>query len=200
MMSAVPPPRPEPPRSLRRPGAPAAWLQIALAFGVLTSGIAIGACGVVVFGRDALLRRALGAPEMIPGQVMDRIGADLRLTPEQAAEVQAAIAKRMARVDEIRSSSRDEIRSEFDGLREDVAALLDADRARLWRQRFEEARHAGYQPPPPPEPGRWQAPPGAGPRPGGEGMPPAPAGEGGPPPPAGSPGAVSPPPDGPPGR
>lgn len=183
-MEQSPPAAPVRPTAVLPPRRRAGWLPTILALATLLSGVVIGACGIVVVGRGPLLRYVMGSPDMVPAEAMDRIGRDLQLTPAEREAVQAIVYRRMQRVEEIRTQGRADVREQLDGLRDDVASVLDAEKARRWQKRFEEARNAGYAPPPP-EPGRWQPPPGgAGPREGPGGLPPGrePNGPQGPPP------------------
>jgi hypothetical protein len=184
-MEQTPPTGPRSPTAVRPPRRQAGWIPAALALATLLSGIAIGACGIVVLGRGPLLRYLMGSPDMVPVEAMDRIGRDLQLTPAERQAVQAIVYERMQKVEEIRTQGREDVSEQLDSLRDDVAKVLDAEKARRWRKRFEEARNAGFAPPPP-DPGRWrpppgmegQPPPGGGQRPGGPPGPPP--GEGGP--------------------
>jgi len=124
------------------------WRQTGLALLVLLSGIVIGACGAVIIGKQMLVSSIARGPDDMPGEVVDRIAMDLRLSPDQIAQVHEIIGRRMRRVEEIRSSHFQDVAQEFDLMRDEVAQVLPPEQARMWRQRFDEARRLGFAAPP----------------------------------------------------
>jgi len=138
------------------------WRQTGLALLVLLSGIVIGGSGAVIIGKQMLVNTVARGPDDIPGEVVGRIAMDLRLSPDQMAQVHDIVSRRMRRVDEIRVTHLEDISRQFDLMRDEIADVLPADQARMWRQRFEEARRLGFSGPP--QPGPWGGPGGPGPQ------------------------------------
>lgn len=130
----------------------ARWRELLLPLAILVLGIVIGASGTIVFGRGLLLQRFLRPADAIPGDVIQRVGDELRITPEERSKLQGIFEEHMRKVETIRVEGRASVSKELDSLREEVADVLGDERAEQWRARFEEARRAGARPGPP---DRW---------------------------------------------
>jgi len=133
---------------LPRPGRSRSWLPLVLAVAILLLGIVIGGSAVILFGRSLVVGHP-GPAVGIPPDAVSRIVRDLAVTDDQRRAAEDAIFRRLRRIEDVRDKSITDIEAEFDGMREDVAKLLDEQQAKRWRERFDEARQEGFRPPPP---------------------------------------------------
>lgn len=118
----------------------------------LLVGIAILFCGMLI--GSGLTMRVLWNrvtdivqhPDQLPQRITQRVNRFLDLTPEQQTKVQDILAKRQLSIEALRRQVYPNIQSEMDGLRDDVAAILNPDQARRWKERFEQLRTRWWPP------------------------------------------------------
>lgn len=115
---------------------------------ILLCGIFIGSGGtvIVVF---RLLTHAIHHPEEIPTRVVNRLRFNLDLTDKQAAKIKIIITKRQKTIQAIRRETQPRLERELDGIRADVAAVLNPEQARSWKKRFDYFRKLWIPPLPP---------------------------------------------------
>jgi hypothetical protein len=126
-----------------RPAAPSRWRAVALALVIFVSGAVAGAAVSLTLARRATLS-ALRRPELVPARLAARMRTRLHLTPDQETAVARIIATRQAAWLAVRRSVRPQVEAELEGLRSDVAAVLDPQQALAWNRWFGRLR------------GRWE--------------------------------------------
>lgn len=124
-----------------RTGGPRRKRWRAILFGaiILLGGIAIGAGGTVIVLHRALTY-AIHHPEVAPERVSERIRRKFDLSQGQTARVKSIIAARQKNLQALRRQWQPHAEKELDGIREDVASILEPDKARRWRERFDALR------------------------------------------------------------
>jgi hypothetical protein len=96
--------------------------------------IGSGATVIVVY---KMVVHAIRHPEEAPARITERVRNKLDLTDEQAAKVKEIVARRQKAIQAIRREMQPRIEKEVDGARDEVAALLDPEKARKWRERVD---------------------------------------------------------------
>lgn len=126
---------------------PRRWRAVLLGIVILICGALIGS-GVTVIVIHKMVLHAIRHPEQTPMRITKRIQSKLRLSDEQAAKVREIITTRQKAIQAIRRDVQPRVEKELDGAKEDVAALLNPEQARQWRERFDYLRKTWIPEPP----------------------------------------------------
>jgi hypothetical protein len=126
------------------------WRGVLLGVVILVCGIVIGAGGTVIVVHRAL-SHAIHHPEEASERASQRLRRKLDLTEEQTARVKSIIAARQQKIQALRRQWQPLVEDELLGLREDVAAVLEPEKAKRWRERFNGLRDRWIPRLPPPE-------------------------------------------------
>lgn len=115
------------------------WVQVLVLLGVFASGLCVGAAGMSnhILGR---MRHYRESPELFPSEITVSLTGQLGLSEQQASKVRQHIAKRHARITEIREQSAPQILREFAKMEREVASELDAKQQKLWKEKVDWAR------------------------------------------------------------
>jgi hypothetical protein len=119
-----------------------------LGIAILIMGALIGS-GITVIVVKKMVLHAVSHPEEAPARITKRIQSKLDLSGEQAAKVRSIIAERQKALQAIRREVQPRVEKELNGVREDVAALLEPEKARQWRERFDYLKRLWVPAPPP---------------------------------------------------
>lgn len=125
-------------------------LQLLLGILIFACGIGVGVGGVVIFGREWMLRDIRRPPD--PRQAAHDLTEGLGLTPEKRTEVEAIIVRHIETGGELREEHLQQVMEDMKLMEDEVAQVLDAETARKWRQRIEELPplgRGGHRGPPP---------------------------------------------------
>lgn len=128
------------------PARPLPWRQLVLGLVILLCGIAIGAGGALILGREALVHTIRGR-DPNPHELTGRMGERLNLTAEQRKRVEAIVSERMGAVREIREESRPRIGEQMQLMQKEVAEVLSDEQKAEWRRWFREVQRARPGPP-----------------------------------------------------
>lgn len=123
------------------PARPKRWRIVLLGIAILMLGALIGS-GVTVIVIKKMVLHAISHPEKASARIANRIQRKLDLSAEQAAQVRSIIAERQKALQAIRREVQPRVEKELNGLRDDVAALLEPDKARRWRERFDRLKRS----------------------------------------------------------
>jgi hypothetical protein len=115
------------------------WRPLLLGVLILVCGIAIGSGGTVVVMKRMILR-AIQHPERIPQRITDRMRGKLNLTEDQATKVKAILTEHQKKIQALLRQIQPGVNEEFVKAKEDVAATLNPDQAKKWRERFDRLR------------------------------------------------------------
>lgn len=115
------------------------WRAFFLGVVILVCGMVIGAGGTVVVMKHIILH-AIQHPEEAPQRITDRVRGRLDLTEAQATKVKAILAERQKKIQALRRQVQPEVEKELEKAKEDVAAVLNPDQAKKWRERFDHLR------------------------------------------------------------
>jgi len=126
---------------------PRRWRAVLLGIIILICGALIGS-GVTVIVIHKMVLHAIRHPEQTPMRITNRIKSKLGLSDEQAARVREIIAARQKAIQAIRRDVQPRVERELEGAKEDVAALLNPEKARQWRERFDYLRKTWIPEPP----------------------------------------------------
>ncbi len=148
-MTGTHPDIPSSPLELPVPRKRRPWRSLLLGLIILLCGILIGA-GITVITLQKAVLYAIHHPEQVPNRLTERLRGKLHLSDDQAKKIRAILNERQHAFQALRRATRPKVERELDRLREEVAAVLDVNQARKWRQRFDRLRRQ-WMPPPPPE-------------------------------------------------
>jgi hypothetical protein len=126
------------------------WRSLLLGLVILFCGILIGA-GITVIALQKVVLYAIHHPEQVPSRLTERLRGKLGLSDDQAKKIRGILKERQRAFQALRRATRPKVERELDRLREEVAAVLDANQARKWRSRFDRLRRHWMPPPPQPE-------------------------------------------------
>jgi len=113
--------------------------MVLLGLVILLCGMVIGSAATLVVARRAVVHAVLH-PEEMPERAAERLGRRLDLSAKQQAQVETILRHRLLALAHIRERIRPHIDRELDELREEVAAVLDEEQARQWRDDFRRLR------------------------------------------------------------
>jgi hypothetical protein len=125
--------------------------SILLGMVILLAGIAIGS-GVTLFVVHRLVLHAIHHPEEAPYKVSSRLQSKLDLTDAQTATIRDIVAGRQKHIQAIRREAQPKVQRELEAAREDIAAVLNPDQAKRFREQFDRLRNR-WMPTLPPPPG-----------------------------------------------
>jgi hypothetical protein len=120
---------------LQSPRRRGKWKTVALGLAILLCGMLIGAGGAVICVQKILVY-AIHHPEEAPARMTARLRKKLHLSDDQAARVKAILSERQKAIQAIRRETQPKVMKELERTKEEVAAILSPDQARLWRSRF----------------------------------------------------------------
>lgn len=112
----------------------------------MVAGLGLGVIGLHVF-----MSYQFKHPNRMYTQLVDKLSVGLDLTPEQKQKVDEITRQKKAEFENlITHEFRTLGNAHFDSLRDAVAGALDPERAKLWRDQFEQFRAKSLPPFPPP--------------------------------------------------
>jgi hypothetical protein len=123
---------PLPPPSGGRRG----WRMVAAGAAILACGMAIGWAGTLYWFQNRV-RQMRRDPGKVTAELTARIRSRLGLSADQTARVEAALTRRQETLTEIRGEFSPRIRAQFEGMRQDVAAVLTPEQAGIWARESE---------------------------------------------------------------
>ncbi|MBI4961670.1 MAG: hypothetical protein HY913_00180 [Desulfomonile tiedjei] len=126
---------------------PRQWKAVLLGVVILICGALIGS-GITVIVVHKMVSHAISHPEEAPMRITNRIQRKLGLSEEQTAKVREIVTTRQKAITAIRKEVQPRVESELAGAKEDVAALLDPEKARRWREWFDYMRKTWIPGPP----------------------------------------------------
>lgn len=107
----------------------------AVAVVLVASGMFIGGGAVIMRMRRHNFASAI-PPQHIGRELYEGVSKHAKLDTGRKEQVKAAIDARVQAMERIRERANDEMRSEFEGLRDDVAKSLQPDDATEWNKRM----------------------------------------------------------------
>ena len=133
------------------------WRMAFFGLVILLAGVAIGASLTFIVGR-----RTFGSGQPGPERASIRMIRDmrrhLRLSPQQAEEIEPILKKHMEALHQIRTAVRPQIIQQLELMNDEISSVLDEQQKSLWQQHLRRLqrdlqkgpgpRHRG--PPPPP--------------------------------------------------
>ncbi len=111
------------------------WRAVLLGLIILICGFAMGSGVTVIVVRK--MAHIIHTPGEAPKRITERMRRKLDLTDAQAAKVQAILTEREKALLGIFREIQPRLRKELERTREDVAAVLDSEQAKKWRERFD---------------------------------------------------------------
>lgn len=112
----------------------------------LLCGIIIGA-GSAVYVMDHSVRDFLTRPDLLPDHLLARMSRTLDLNEEQRVQAEEILARRFGELDAVRRQFQPEVQDTLDRMRDDVAAILNAEQRATWLRNYHDFR-AKWQPGP----------------------------------------------------
>ena len=132
--AAFGPPAQSPPPRRSRP-----WLTVLLCVLIFLAGGVAGG-GAVALHMARRFMEAVRHPEVIPDRIVSRLRRPLDLDAEQELKIKAILARRQATLLEARAAALQRAGPEFDGIEDDVAAVLRPDQVERWHELYENVR------------------------------------------------------------
>jgi cell division protein FtsB len=126
------------------------WLTLLLVAVVFFAGVVIGAGGALIGVYNRVVE-GIQHPESEPARITARLRRNLRLTDEQAAQVEAILLRHQAEFQEIRRRVQPEVVARLDQVERDIAEVLTPEQRPRWHSRFDQMRRT-WIPPMPDEP------------------------------------------------
>lgn len=120
-----------PPSRRRRP-----WLTVLLCVLIFLAGGVVGG-GAVALHTARRFTEAVRHPEVIPERIVSRLRRPLDLDAQQELQIKAVLARRQANLLEARAAAMQQAGPEFDGIEDDVAAILRGDQVDRWHRLYE---------------------------------------------------------------
>ncbi len=114
-------------------------LAVFIGLFIFGCGFVIGV-GTTLFAGHKIKVHALQHPEEMPAHVTKRLKRHLRLSPEQAEQVEKIVHQRLAIVLEIREKNLPRLKEEFDLMEEEIASLLDERQQKKWKKHCDHFR------------------------------------------------------------
>ena len=136
---------------LPRPRRPRRWLTVLLGVVIFVCGAVIGSAATLLIVRDRVLHM-LRHPDEAPARITARLRRKLRLSDEQAEQVEAILARRQAALQEIRCKVQPTVERHLDAARDEIAAVLTPEQAETWHAHFTRLRDTWVPPLPPQDP------------------------------------------------
>jgi Spy/CpxP family protein refolding chaperone len=127
------------------------WKLIVAFILVFLAGAATGFFSATHFGHSIFFRHAPAGS--IAGHVKEHLRAELKLTPEQVAEISPIIDQATASLEAKREQTGREVRAIFEGMHARIAPLLTPEQQKrldqMEQRHRQMMRRHGFQPPPP---------------------------------------------------
>ncbi len=111
------------------------WRMAFFGLVILLAGVIIGAASVLVFLRHRPINAPAG-PEFISETMIRGLRRQLRLSQEQAEQVESILQKRMQKLHEIRMNARPQIFEQLRLMDEEITAILTEHQRPIWKQRL----------------------------------------------------------------
>ena len=121
--------------SLPAPGRRRRWLRIVLSAVIFVSGAVVGTGATLLVIRHQLLY-ALYHPDEMPTRVAARLRRALRLSEEQAEQIQTILVQRQQSLQTIRRRVQPEVEAELDQIEQQISAVLNEPQRQSWQQQF----------------------------------------------------------------
>lgn len=124
------------------------WLTLLLALCIFIAGMASGAALTVHFAINRL-QFAIHHPEVAPARIAATIQRRLRLSDEQAAQVEKIVANHQVEIAAVRRKFQPEIVEQLSAVRDEVAAVLTESQRERWTTLFDQFEERWLPPVPP---------------------------------------------------
>jgi uncharacterized protein YneF (UPF0154 family) len=122
---------PPPPRRKRR-----VWLPVLLGVLIFACGAAAGA-GATLYVVQRMLMELVREPDKMADRMARRMERKLRLSDEQAAQVEAVITRRVEALLDIRRDIRPRVVEQLDLLEAEMRQVLTDDQMREWHAQLD---------------------------------------------------------------
>jgi hypothetical protein len=109
------------------------WRGILLGLLIFLCGAVTGGA-VTIFVTARMVRHTIGHPEGMAHQVASGLTKQYNLSPEQAAQIEAIIARHNEAVMNARGAAFAQMQKEIGEMKEEVARVLGEEHARKWRE------------------------------------------------------------------
>ncbi len=116
---------------------------------ILLCGVVIGSGATVIILHRVVIH-AIHNPEEVPGRIARQVGKKLKLTREQTAKIKAILTDRQKALLAIRREVYPQVERELQKAKEQVAAILEPEKAKSWNERFDQLK-SQWMPAPPAE-------------------------------------------------
>jgi hypothetical protein len=125
------------------------WRMVLLGISILFTGMIIGA-GASFIAVHRAVQKTIRNPEDIPARIAHRIRKKLDLNEDQTKRILNIMRARQKNIQALRREYQPKLEKELNEVRDEVSGVLEPEKARKWRHRFEELK-SNWLPPPPPE-------------------------------------------------
>ena len=122
-----------------RPRRRRVWPMVLLSVVILLSGMAIGS-GITLLWIQRIVLNRFRHPERVPAEMTARLRYRLRLTDEQAKQVEQILRDRQQRLRAIFREIRPRAQAEWERMRAEVAEVLTPEQAKKWNDYFSAVR------------------------------------------------------------
>jgi hypothetical protein len=130
------------------PPRPRRWLRLFAALLIFFAGLVCGSgATVVVAVRN--IQRYIHHPEEVPARITKYLKRRLDLSPGQADQIEAMIAKTQLHLQAIRRENQPRVQSELATLHDEVSQVLTENQRDKWDQIYDDALDRWMPPPPP---------------------------------------------------
>lgn len=123
-----------------QPPARNAWIKgLGLGLAIFVSGVVLGGSMARSYylGQE---RERFFRPKNMPDDLVDSLTFDLGLSPEQHGQVLSVFKLHHGQMEALRAKIQPAVDAEMDGVRGEVAKVLNAEQLRRWDMRFEQMR------------------------------------------------------------
>lgn len=103
---------------------------------IFLSGAVAGGT-VAFFGAYRVIVRAAQHPDDAPDAIISRMKDSYGLTDEQTRRIRAIIERRHGEIRALRNEFVPQLLEQLDGIRSEVAEVMNAEQAERWNRRFE---------------------------------------------------------------
>src|ERR1051326_2923658 len=115
------------------------WVSWLLAIVIFFAGAAVGSgLAVVIVVRK--VQYAIQHPEAARARLVSHLQRRLGLNAAQTSQVQQIMTRRQRALQEIRRDVQPRVEAQFDGMRDEIAATLDAGQREKWERMYSEAQ------------------------------------------------------------
>jgi hypothetical protein len=134
---------PATPHQLQRPRR--RWLRVILWLVIFGSGLFVGTGLTLMAVRRGMLE-AIHHPEKMPANLANRLRRPLRLSDEQAEQVEQILSQRQVALEAIRVRYQPEIEQQLDRIEAEIADVLDEKQREAWYRMFDNKRRIWIPP------------------------------------------------------